>query len=115
MKQRFPPGGTVSPLAPIARFGRLVASDLRDVTDDLSALDSRGFWVVVAGFEGRTVCARFGDVTTIDATNSTAAAGRRPWQGPSPADWTSSLDRDAYVAGVRRIREHIAAGEVYQA
>ena len=30
-------------------------------------------------------------------------------------DWTSSLDRAAYMAGVRRIREHIAAGEVYQA
>ncbi|PRH76232.1 chloride transporter, partial [Streptomyces solincola] len=30
-------------------------------------------------------------------------------------DWTSSLDRAAYTAGVRRIREHIAAGEVYQA
>lgn len=37
------------------------------------------------------------------------------WRGPARGDWTSSLDRDAYTAGVRRIREHIAAGEVYQA
>ncbi|GGT44933.1 anthranilate synthase [Streptomyces purpureus] len=37
------------------------------------------------------------------------------WRGPGAGDWTSSLDRAAYIAGVRRIREHIAAGEVYQA
>jgi para-aminobenzoate synthetase component 1 len=37
------------------------------------------------------------------------------WRGPAAGDWTSSLDRAAYTAGVRRIREHIAAGEVYQA
>jgi para-aminobenzoate synthetase component 1 len=32
-----------------------------------------------------------------------------------PGGWTSSLDRAAYVTGVQRIREHIAAGDVYQA
>lgn len=37
------------------------------------------------------------------------------WRGPAPEDWTSSLDEHTYLAGVRRIREHIAAGEVYQA
>ncbi len=37
------------------------------------------------------------------------------WRGPAVGDWTSSLDRAAYTAAVRRIREHIAAGEVYQA
>ncbi len=36
------------------------------------------------------------------------------WRGPAAADWTSSLDRAAYTAGVRRIRERIATGEVYQ-
>jgi para-aminobenzoate synthetase component I len=45
------------------------------------------------------------------------AEGPRPgrWPGPRPGQWRSSLDRAAYLAGVRRIREHIAAGEVYQA
>ena len=40
-----------------------------------------------------------------------------PAAGAAPAagDWTRSLDRAAYTAGVRRIREHIAAGDVYQA
>ncbi|GAA2394603.1 chorismate-binding protein [Streptomyces glaucosporus] len=97
--------------APLARFGNVVASGLRDVTSDPGALDSTGWWAVVADFEGRLVCARFDDVRT--------AAPPRPrpggWRGPAAGDWTSSLGRAAYVSGVRRIREHIAAGEVYQA
>jgi para-aminobenzoate synthetase component 1 len=99
----------VSDLAPIARFDGLVASGLRDVTSDPAALDSSGFWAVVAGFEGGTLCARFGDVRPDPV---------RPvpgWRGPTPDQWSSSLERDAYIAGVRRIREYIAAGEVYQA
>ncbi|MEW2517504.1 chorismate-binding protein [Actinacidiphila alni] len=101
-------------LAPMARFGGLVASDLRDVTADLSALDSSGFWAVAADFEGRTVCARFGDVRPDPRTGPGAAAAARAWRGPDPAAWTSSLDRAAYVAGVRAVRERIATGEVYQ-
>ncbi|MFE4874794.1 chorismate-binding protein [Streptomyces sp. NPDC056682] len=98
-------------LAPLARFGGLVASDLRDVTSDPEALDSAGFWAVSADFEGRLVCARFGDVRTEPVPAPVPGA----WRGPAAGDWTSSLDRAAYTAGVRRIREHIAAGEVYQA
>ncbi|MEU6849722.1 chorismate-binding protein [Actinacidiphila alni] len=101
-------------LAPMARFGGLVASDLRDVTADLSALDSSGFWTVAADFEGRTVCARFGDVRPDSRTGRGAPAAARAWRGPDPAAWTSSLDRAAYVAGVRAVRERIATGEVYQ-
>jgi para-aminobenzoate synthetase component 1 len=95
--------------APPARFGSLVAADLRDVTSDPAALDSAGFWAVVADFDGALVCARFGDVRRAPVP------APRAWQGPAPADWTSSLDRTAYTAGVRRIREYIAAGKVYQA
>ncbi|MEE1929100.1 chorismate-binding protein [Streptomyces sp. TRM 70351] len=97
--------------APLARFGGLVASDLRDVTHDPRALDSSGWWAVVADFEGRPLCARFGDVRPAPPRARAAAQ----WHGPAPGAWTSSLDRDGYVAGVRRIRAHIAAGEVYQA
>jgi para-aminobenzoate synthetase component 1 len=106
----------VRDLAPMARFGGLVASDLRDVTADLSALDSSGFWAVAADFEGRAVCARFGDVRP-DPGPGLASGPSSPapaWRGPDPAAWTSSLDREAYVAGVRAIRERIATGEVYQ-
>ncbi|MES5820591.1 chorismate-binding protein [Streptomyces sp. RG80] len=98
-------------LTPLARFGPLVATDLRDVTSDPAALDSTGFWAVVADFEGHLVCARFGDVRRAPVPSAAPGA----WRGPGPDTWASSLDRAAYVAGVRRIREHIAAGEVYQA
>ncbi|MFD5742444.1 chorismate-binding protein [Streptomyces massasporeus] len=97
--------------APMARFGGFVATDLRDVTSDPAALDSSGFWAVVAGFEGSPVCARFGDVRP----EPVPPPEPRAWRGPAHGDWTSSMDRVAYTAGVRRIREHIAAGDVYQA
>ncbi|MFE1262091.1 chorismate-binding protein [Streptomyces albogriseolus] len=98
-------------LPPLARFGDRVATGLADVTDDPSALDSTGFWAVAADFEGRLTCARFRDVRTEPVPPPAPGA----WRGPAAGDWTSSLDRAAYTAGVRRIREHIAAGEVYQA
>ncbi|MFF7531314.1 chorismate-binding protein [Streptomyces bobili] len=98
-------------LPPLARFGDRVATGLLDVTEDLSALDSTGFWAVSADFEGRTVCARFADVRV----EPVPAPVPGEWRGPAAGDWTSSLDRGAYTVGVRRIREYIAAGEVYQA
>lgn len=100
----------VPDLVPLARFGGRVASDLRDVTSDPAALDSAGFWAVAADFEGRLVCARFGAVRT----EPVPAAVRRRWQGPAAGDWTSSLDHATYVRGVRRVREYVAAGDVYQ-
>ena len=97
--------------AAMARFGTLLATGLADVTDDPAALDSSGFWAVVADFEGRLTCARFRDVRHL----SRPAPRPGAWRGPGVTDWTSSLDQAAYLAGVRTIREHIAAGEVYQA
>ena len=92
---------------PLACFGDRVATGLRDVTTDLSALDSSGWWAVVMTFEGEAVCARFDDVrvTTPPAAD---------WSGPPRSSWTSSLDRFAYVAAVERVRDLIAAGQVYQ-
>ncbi|MGW1915151.1 chorismate-binding protein [Streptomyces sp. NPDC002076] len=100
-----------SGLPPLARFGDRVATSLLDVTSDPAALDSTGFWAVCADFEGRLTCARFADVRAA----SVPAPVPDAWRGPAVEDWTSSLDRAAYTAAVRRIREHIAAGEVYQA
>ncbi|MEU6139590.1 chorismate-binding protein [Streptomyces sp. NPDC047081] len=96
---------------PMALFGGRLATGLVDVTSDPSALDSDGFWAVVADFEGRLTCARFRDVRPATDHDIPAA----PWHGPPPGSWSTSLDRAAYTAGVQRIREHIAAGEVYQA
>jgi para-aminobenzoate synthetase component 1 len=98
-------------LAPLARFGGRVATGLLDVTSDPAALDSTGFWAVAADFEGRLTCARFRDVRDEPVPAPVPGA----WHGPATDAWNSSLDRAAYTAGVRRIREHIAAGEVYQA
>ncbi|WP_405551362.1 chorismate-binding protein [Streptomyces microflavus] len=95
----------------MARFGGLVASGLQDVTHDSAALDSSGFWAVCADFEGRTVCARFSSVRREEVPAPVPGA----WRGPAAGQWATSLDREAYTAGVRRIRAYIAAGEVYQA
>ncbi|GGV47593.1 chorismate-binding protein [Streptomyces griseoflavus] len=98
-------------LPPLARFGDRVATGLADVTDDPAALESTGFWAVAADFEGRLTCARFREVRKQPVPAPVPGA----WRGPAAGDWTSSLDRAAYTAAVRRIRDHIAAGEVYQA
>jgi para-aminobenzoate synthetase component 1 len=100
--------GNPAPPPPLAVVGGRLATDLIDVTDDLAALDSTGFWAVVLPFEGAPICARFQTVRPA-----------RPWPGPAwqgpPADaWTSSLDGAAFRAGVGAIRESIAAGDVYQ-
>jgi para-aminobenzoate synthetase component 1 len=101
----------VPDLPPLARFGDRLATGLLDVTDDPAALDSTGFWAVAADYEGRLTCARFRDVRE----QAVPAPAPGAWRGPGAGDWTSSLDRGAYTAAVRRIRGHIAAGEVYQA
>ncbi|XMN11580.1 chorismate-binding protein [Streptomyces griseobrunneus] len=95
----------------MARFGGLVASGLQDVTHDPAALDSSGFWAVCSDFEGRTVCARFSSARREEVPAPVPGA----WRGPAAGQWATSLDREAYTAGVRRIRAYIAAGEVYQA
>ncbi len=93
---------------PLAVVGGQLCTQLRDVTSDLSALDSTGFWVVVLPFDGPPVCARF---ETVRA--AVPWPGRR-WRGPGARSWSSSLDRGGFCDGVRTIREAIAAGEVYQ-
>ncbi|RRQ78806.1 chloride transporter [Streptomyces griseofuscus] len=98
-------------LPPLARFGDRLATGLLDVTSDPAALESTGFWAVCADFEGRLTCARFADVRHAPVPAPVPGG----WQGPSVGDWATSLDRAAYTAAVRRIRAHIAAGEVYQA
>jgi para-aminobenzoate synthetase component 1 len=85
-----------------------LATELLDVTDDVSALDSSGFWVVVLPYDGPPVLARFGRVRPLRGRPA------RRWLGPRPDAWTTSLDRVAFEGGVRAIRAAIAAGDVYQ-
>ena len=100
---------TSPPAVPaLAVVGGRLATDLVDVTEDLDALDSTGFWAVVLPFEGAPVCARFATVRPARPWPGP------PWQGPDPDRWHSSLDQAAFEAGVETIREAIAAGDVYQ-
>jgi para-aminobenzoate synthetase component 1 len=94
----------------VAVIGGTVASGLVDLTDDLTALDSEGWWAVVLPFDGPPVCARF------ERRRPTGAAPRpaRPWTGPPLDSWVSSLDAQAFGRRVDAIREAIAAGDVYQ-
>ena len=92
----------------LAVVGGRLCTDLRDVTADLSALDSTGFWAVVIPFEGPPVCARFAEVRP-----ATRWPGD-PWVGPDPTAWSTSLDRDRFCSGVDSIREMIRVGDVYQ-
>ena len=98
----------MSDLSPLAVVGGQLCTDLRDVTSDLSALDSTGFWVVVLPYDGEPVCARF------DRVRGAVPWPGRPWVGPAAGSWRSSLERTAYCEAVRRIRDLIGAGEVYQ-
>jgi para-aminobenzoate synthetase component 1 len=92
---------------PYAYFAGMLATGLQEVSHDPAALDRPGWWAVVGTFEAHWTCARFADVRP-------APLPRGTWHGPRPGDWTSSLDRSAYEAEVRAIRERIAAGDVYQ-
>jgi para-aminobenzoate synthetase component I len=104
------PDGSVTrvpDLEPVAHLGGRLARGLADVTTDLAAVEAGGWWAVVATYEGPLVCARFEDVRPAPLPDGA-------WSGPSPADWSSSLDRSAYLAAVAAVRDHIAAGTVYQ-
>ena len=81
---------------------------LRDVTSDLSALDSAGLWAVVLPFDGAPVCARF------ERSQRATPWPGPAWVGPSASSWTSSLDESAFKAGVSAIRDGVSRGDVYQ-
>jgi para-aminobenzoate synthetase component 1 len=85
-----------------------------DVRREAARLAEGGFWVLVGTFEGRLDAWRFADVEAVEPVKEPADAAR-VWHGPVPEDWVSSLDRDAYMAGVESIRASVREGDVYQA
>jgi para-aminobenzoate synthetase component 1 len=90
-----------------ARFGSILATEPVEVRDTLDGL-GRGFWAVVADFEGPVVAVRFSHVE-----RDPHPAAPAPWTALDGA-WATSLDHAAYLAGVDEIRARIAAGTVYQ-
>jgi para-aminobenzoate synthetase component 1 len=96
---------------PWAVVGGQLVTELVDVTDDLGALDTAGFWVVVISFEGAVTCARFARRSPLNDWYGAAAS----WHGaPARDDWSSSLEAASYQQSVETIRDRIAAGDVYQ-
>ncbi len=93
-----------------ARFGSLVARGIEAVAHDPDALTS-GFWVVVVTFEGELTAVRMSEVDR--RPRPPVGPARAPWP-TLEGRWRTSLDRDAYLAGVEEVRRRIAAGTVYQ-
>lgn len=97
--------------APVAAVGGWVATDLREVTDDPTALDGAGRWAVAITFEGQATFACFRRWQRRDLSPDEVG----PWRPPDTDLWASSLDEAAYRAAVDAVRAHIGRGEVYQA
>ncbi|HUP69541.1 MAG TPA: chorismate-binding protein [Acidimicrobiales bacterium] len=93
---------------PLAVVGGRLATGLVDLTSDLTALDSAGFWAVAISFEGHATCARFERVRPARPWPGP------PWRGPLAGTWRTSLDGAAFAKAVVAVREAIAAGDVYQ-
>ena len=100
--------------AAVAALGGWVATELLDVTDDPSALDSTGWWAVSLPFEGPPVFARFDRPRRAPVPSPAPSPAQGRWPGIDPASWSSSLDREAFEARVEAIRATIARGGVYQ-
>jgi para-aminobenzoate synthetase component 1 len=97
--------------APMAHTGGLLATDLVEIADvgaDPGVLDGRGWWFVLAGFEGSVTGYRFSTVRP-----SAPPEPQRAWAGPR-GSWSSSMDRPEFLHAVAAIRGRIAAGDVYQ-
>jgi para-aminobenzoate synthetase component 1 len=93
---------------PLAVVGGRLCTDLVEVTSDISALDSEGFWAVVIPFTGAPVCARFATIRPARPWPG------RSWAGPHTESWSSGLDRSRFTRAVTTIRSEIEAGDVYQ-
>ena len=96
-------------MQPLFWMGTHLASELVETSNDLNSLRKPGFWVVLGSFEGKWRLARFAKVEQRNLPK-----GESSWNAISDGSWQSTLDKGAYCAYVERIREKIAAGEVYQ-
>lgn len=98
------------PAVPAAWLGGHLATGLRDVSDDLSVLDTTGRWAVCVDFYGNATLARFDHWRPMAPTSLPGG-----WHGPAHESWESSLDEPGYRAAVAAVRAAISRGDVYQA
>lgn len=94
--------------APFFWMDGILATDLLEVTDDVSRVEAGGFWAVAITFEGVRTFARF---ATVKRDQPFPAAA--PWS-PLKSILKSSLSREQYYEYVEEVRRHISEGTVYQ-
>jgi len=86
----------------------ILATDLVEVTEDVSRVQDGGFWAVAITFEGARTFARFANVQRNQPFPETL-----PWS-QLKSIWKSSLRREEYYSYVEEVRRHISEGTVYQ-
>jgi para-aminobenzoate synthetase component 1 len=94
-------------MEPVFWMGGIAAMRLVEIRHDLAALKEPGFWVIVGTFEGQWTLARCEEIRRGHNWQSFGSESLVD-------EWVSSLSRDEYIEYVARLREHIAAGDVYQ-
>jgi para-aminobenzoate synthetase component 1 len=110
-----------------AWFTGVLAEGVVEVSADPADLERGGWWAVVATFEGELSLWRFDRVRpapmpvsrpSVAHPDTSASLGTSAspggWRGVPVGEWTTSLDRSGYLAGVTKIRRRIREGEVYQ-
>ena len=90
-------------------MGGRLATNLEEISHDLTSLQRPGFWAVVGTFENQWTLARF--ATVEDAP---LPSDGNEWIPIPVQSWMSTVDKDAYCDYVLDIKNHIAAGDVYQ-
>ena len=101
--------GTVGFMESLFWMGGRLATNLEEISHDLSSLTRPGFWVVIGTFENEWTLARFAAVVDAPFPNDEGQ-----WISIDPQSWRSSLDSDSYCDYVIKIKDHIADGAVYQ-
>ncbi len=89
-----------------------------DLREKSGKLDS-GTWAVIAEFNGPWHAWQVEEVHKCDAKNMcvipvTSDTVASPWRAPRASEWTSSLNREEYLAGVKEIHNLIDAGRLTQ-
>lgn len=94
--------------APFFWMDGILATELLEITEDVSRVESGGFWAVAITFEGVRTFARFATVRRDQPFPETP-----PWK-TLRSIWKSSLNRQQYYEYVEEVRRNISEGKVYQ-
>lgn len=91
--------------ANLAAFGDSYGTELLEITNDLSRLESSGRWFVAGWFEGPILAFKF-------ANWSTDIPPSRGWAGAK--NWSSDMSEIDYVDAVTQAQQEISQGNVYE-